>query len=128
MFNRYEPVNPLSHIALLILVPAFLTRVLLFSFPSVIRVVACTYLLYYSTILVSVLAYRLSPCHSLAKYPGPIPCRISKLWMAWVSTAGKQHEYYCELHQKYGDVVRIGKTSYLRLFYSLADFANVRSQ
>ena len=109
MFNRYEPVNPLSHVALLIVVPAVLTRTLLSSFPSAIRVVACTYLLYYSTILVSVLAYRLSPFHPLAKYPGPIPCRISKFWMAWISTGGKQHKYYHELHQKYGDVVRIGQ-------------------
>lgn len=116
MFNRFEPVNPLSHVALLIAIPAVLTRVLLSSFPSVIRVVACTYLLYYSTILVSVLAYRLSPFHPLAKYPGPIPCRISKFWMAWVSSGGKQHKYYCELHQKYGDVVRIGKIFCLHPF------------
>jgi hypothetical protein len=108
VFNRYEPVNPLSHVALLIVIPAALTLVLLSSFPSVIPVVACTYLLYYSTILVSILAYRLSPFHPLAKYPGPIPCRISKFWMAWVSSGGKQHKYYYGLHQKYGDVVRIG--------------------
>ncbi|KAF8442381.1 cytochrome P450 [Boletus edulis BED1] len=108
VFNRYEPVNPLSHIALLVLVPATLTGVFLSSFPSIIRIAACTFFLYYSTILVSVLAYRLSPFHPLAKYPGPIPCRISKFWMAWVSSAGKQHKYYYELHKKFGDVVRIG--------------------
>ncbi|KAH0833285.1 cytochrome P450 [Lanmaoa asiatica] len=108
VFNRYEPVNPLSHVTLLIVVPAVLTRVFLSSFPSVICVVACTYLLYFSTILVSILVYRLSPFHPLAKYPGPVPCRISKFWMAWVSSDGKQHKYYYELHQKYGDVVRIG--------------------
>lgn len=28
--------------------------------------------------------------------------------MAWISSDGKQHEYYTRLHQKYGDVVRIG--------------------
>lgn len=127
MFNRYEPVNPLSHVALLIVAPAVLTRVLLFSFPSIVRVVACTYLLYYSTILVSILVYRLSPFHPLAKYPGPIPCRISKLWMAWVSSDGKQHKYYYELHKKYGDVVRIGETLFLYIFFTLSDCANVRS-
>lgn len=127
MFNRYEPVNPLSHAALLVVVPALLIRVLLSSFPSVVRVVSCTYLLYYATILVSILVYRLSPFHPLAEYPGPILCRVSKFWMAWVSSEGKQHKYYRDLHDKYGDVVRIGQSSFL-YSSSLSDSANVRSK
>lgn len=117
VFNRYEPVNPLSHLALLIVVPAILTRVLSSSFSSFLPVLACTYLLYYTTILLSILVYRLSPFHPLAKYPGPIPCRISKFWMAWVSSGGKQHKYYYELHQKYGDVVRIGEQSSVPILF-----------
>ncbi|KAF9223441.1 cytochrome P450 [Gyrodon lividus] len=108
VFNRYEPVNPLSHVALLVFVPGILTTLLLSNLSSTVRTLACTCLLYYSTILTSILVYRLSPFHPLAKYPGPIPCRISKFWMAWMSSDGKQHKYYYNLHQKYGDVVRIG--------------------
>ncbi|KAF9237655.1 cytochrome P450 [Melanogaster broomeanus] len=74
VFNRYEPVNPLAHMVLLGFVPGILTTVLLsMGFSSAIRVATCTFCLYYSTILTSILAYRLSPFHPLAKYPGPIP-------------------------------------------------------
>jgi cytochrome P450 len=109
VFNRYEPVNPLAHMVLLGFIPTILTIVLLSSsFSSTIRAVTYTFCLYYSTILTSILVYRLSPFHPLARYPGPIPCRISKFWMAWISLDGKQHKYYYDLHRQYGDVVRIG--------------------
>ncbi|KAG0705711.1 cytochrome P450 [Suillus ampliporus] len=108
VFNRYEPDNPLSHLGLLVVVPAILTTLLLPSASTFIRAFGCVSLLYYSTILISVVVYRLSPWHPLARYPGPIPCRISKFWMAWVSRDGKQHHYYSRLHKTYGDVVRIG--------------------
>ncbi|KAG1747161.1 cytochrome P450 [Suillus paluster] len=108
VFKRYEPDSPLSHLGLLVVVPAVLTTLLLPSASIFMRAFGCVCLLYYSTIIVSVVVYRLSPWHPLARYPGPIPCRISKFWMAWVSRDGKQHQYYSRLHQTYGDVVRIG--------------------
>ncbi|KIK98681.1 hypothetical protein PAXRUDRAFT_31013 [Paxillus rubicundulus Ve08.2h10] len=108
VFGRYEPVKPLSHMTLLVFVPGILTTTVSSSFSSTVRALAFTYLLYYTTILTSILAYRLSPFHPLAEYPGPIPCRISKFWMAWISLDGKQHKYYSKLHQKYGDIVRVG--------------------
>ncbi|KAI5982762.1 cytochrome P450 [Pisolithus marmoratus] len=109
IFNRYEPVNPLSHLALLVTPPLALSPVLRPAFSSsTSHTIVAIFTLYYSFLLLSVVAYRLSPLHPLARYPGPIPCRISKFWMAWISTDGKQHEYYTRLHQKYGDVVRIG--------------------
>lgn len=40
--------------------------------------------------------------------------KMSKIWMAWVASHGKQHVYIRGLHDKYGDVVRIGEA------YSLA--------
>ncbi|KAI0367365.1 high nitrogen upregulated cytochrome P450 monooxygenase 2 [Pilatotrama ljubarskyi] len=61
-----------------------------------------------STLLVSTTLYRISPFHRLAKYPGPFPCKLSKVWMACVSATGRQHLYIKSLHDKYGDVVRIG--------------------
>ncbi|KAH7884698.1 cytochrome P450 [Phlebopus sp. FC_14] len=108
VFKRYEPDIPLSHAVLLVLVPGALTTVLHSNLASFLRSVSSTYLLYYTTIVTLVLSYRLSPWHPLARYPGPIPCRISKFWMAWVSSGGNQHKYYAMLHRKYGDVVRIG--------------------
>ncbi|KAG1781607.1 cytochrome P450 [Suillus placidus] len=108
IFKRHEPTSPLSHLGLLVLVPAILTTLFLHSASTFKRTFGCVYLLYYSTVLVSVIVYRLSPWHPLARYPGPIPCRISKFWMAWVSRDGKQHIFYSRLHQTYGDVVRIG--------------------
>ncbi|KAG6330511.1 hypothetical protein ID866_8578 [Astraeus odoratus] len=108
VFNRYEPVNPLSHFTLLVLPPVVLSSLLRTTFPPTSHVLVVVFTLYYTFVLFSVVAYRLSPFHPLARYPGPIPCRISKFWMAWVSSNGKQHEYYSKLHRKYGDIVRIG--------------------
>ncbi|EJF60792.1 cytochrome P450 [Dichomitus squalens LYAD-421 SS1] len=53
-------------------------------------------------------AYRLSPLHPLARYPGPLLCKVSALWLAYKSTSGTQHRYVKSLHDRYGDVVRIG--------------------
>ncbi|KAH7913197.1 cytochrome P450 [Hygrophoropsis aurantiaca] len=108
IFNRYEPRSPLSHMALLVVAPGTLTPLLLPNSSSTTRALLSTYLLYYSTLLTSLFLYRLSPFHPLARYPGPLLCKVSKFWMAWVSSDGKQHQYYCKLHKKYGDVVRIG--------------------
>ncbi|KAG2110892.1 cytochrome P450 [Suillus discolor] len=108
VFKRHEPTSPLSHLGLLVVVPAILSTLFLPNSSTFTRAFGFVYLLYYSTVLLSVIVYRLSPWHPLARYPGPIPCRISKFWMAWVSRDGKQHIYYSKLHQAYGDVVRIG--------------------
>ncbi|KAJ7865617.1 cytochrome P450 [Mycena olivaceomarginata] len=64
--------------------------------------------LYYSGLLFWILAYRISPLHPLSKYPGPIACKISKLWLAFIASRGKLHIYVKELHDAYGPVIRIG--------------------
>src|SRR4051794_10113714 len=56
----------------------------------------------------SIILYRLSPFHPLAKYPGPVLCKVSRLWTAYLSWTGQQHRYYHHLHQKYGPVIRTG--------------------
>lgn len=63
----------------------------------------------FGTMFLSIAAYRLSPFHPLARYPGPLGCRLTKFWMAILSLSGRQHIYIQELHKRYGDVVRIGK-------------------
>jgi len=64
--------------------------------------------LFWSTLLTSILLYRLSPWHPLAKYPGPFICKLTKFYLAFLSLRGRQHIYYSQLHKKYGDVVRVG--------------------
>lgn len=63
------------------------------------------------SVALSVLAYRLSPVHPLAKYPGPIHLRISTVWMAHIVSEGRRHTYFRELHARYGDCVRYGEWS-----------------
>lgn len=46
--------------------------------------------------------------HPLARYPGPILCKISMFWLAKVAWGGKEHIYHQELHERYGDIIRIG--------------------
>jgi hypothetical protein len=75
----------------------------------------------------SIVAYRISPFHPLAKYPGPFTAKLSKLWMVrlsvlvgvieadkhsqvFVTLTGKQHEHFASLHEKYGDIVRTGES------------------
>ncbi|KAF8896562.1 cytochrome P450 [Infundibulicybe gibba] len=108
-FKKTETHQPIHLIALLLGVPtgltAFLsprihlplTRVLLRVFPT-----------YWTTILISIAAYRVSPWHPLSKYPGPVVCKVTKFWFAFISLGGKQHIYYSQLHSKYGDIVRVG--------------------
>ncbi len=54
------------------------------------------------------LMYRLSPFHPLAKYPGPAIAKTSKLWAAYLCAKGDMYRYFKSLHERYGDVVRVG--------------------
>jgi hypothetical protein len=108
VFNRFEPHNPIYHFCLLVIAPLTLSPLLIGHFPNIVIAAAATTATYLSTLLLSIAAYRLSPFHPLARYPGPLGCKLSKLWMACICVTGKQHLYYKSLHDRYGDVVRIG--------------------
>ncbi|EPQ50635.1 cytochrome P450 [Gloeophyllum trabeum ATCC 11539] len=56
----------------------------------------------------TVVLYRLSPWHPLAKYPGPTSAKITKWWMAIWIAKGNRHLKLQELHGTYGPWVRIG--------------------
>lgn len=60
--------------------------------------------------------YRLSPWHPLASYPGPLPCKLSKLYMAYISQGEKQHLYLYNLHKRYGDIIRIGRKLFISVY------------
>lgn len=70
--------------------------------------VASIYIVFLSTLLASIAIYRLSPLHPLASYPGPVLCRVSKMWTAYIAYNGKLQHYYKTLHDTYGPIVRVG--------------------
>ena len=67
-----------------------------------------SYTRYLGSLSISILVYRISVFHPLHHYPGPTPCRVSMLYHAIQTTTGRQMRYLSALHQKYGDIVRIG--------------------
>ncbi|EIN09244.1 hypothetical protein PUNSTDRAFT_19716, partial [Punctularia strigosozonata HHB-11173 SS5] len=69
---------------------------------------AFIYASYASSALACVIAYRLSPFHPLASYPGPLLWRVSSLRLSQVSLGGRRHFILDDLHRKYGKFVRIG--------------------
>ncbi|KAJ7167773.1 cytochrome P450 [Mycena filopes] len=108
IFKRYESKDARILVSL-VAVPPLVIGLLpredsLNIFVSVLR----ASLLYCSTLVLSILAYRLSHFHPLAKYPGPVACKTSKLWLTWIASRGKLHLYVKSLHDKYGSIVRIG--------------------
>ena len=64
--------------------------------------------LYYLTLISSIIIYRLSPWHPLAKYPGPLLAKLTKLWGVYQTAQGTYHLKTKELHERYGPFVRIG--------------------
>lgn len=65
-------------------------------------------ILYIGTLLVSVVAYRLSPWHPLASIPGPKVSYVSRILSSVVRARGYHHLYLNALLLKYGKFVRIG--------------------
>ncbi|KAF9269323.1 high nitrogen upregulated cytochrome P450 monooxygenase 2 [Marasmius fiardii PR-910] len=62
----------------------------------------------YSSLLTSIVLYRLSPFHPLAQHPGPLLARCTKFWGVYQASTGKMHLKYMELHRRYGPIVRTG--------------------
>ncbi|KAJ6588103.1 cytochrome P450 [Mycena capillaripes] len=107
-FKRYEP-KDVALLAGLLVVPPLVIAFLPQEYPhELLGSLLRAYSLYYSGLLVSVITYRISPAHPLSKYPGPVACKISKLWLTSVVSRGKFHVYLKGLHDKYGSVIRIG--------------------
>ena len=109
IFKRTETRRPLWLFILLLAIPGCLTFLYLPHAGSIILAATKVFGLFWSTLATSILAYRASPWHPLARYPGPLLCKLSKFYAAYLALGGKQYLYYYELHQKYGDVVRIGR-------------------
>ncbi|KAJ7183184.1 cytochrome P450 [Mycena filopes] len=108
IFNRLEPQSVPAFASLLVLPPLFLSIVLFDPVHGFLATAGITFLAYLATLTSSVVLYRLSPLHPLAAYPGPLMCKVTKLWLAGIAMGGKQHIYYRDLQKKYGDIVRVG--------------------
>ncbi|KAF8184050.1 cytochrome P450 [Mycena galopus ATCC 62051] len=105
-FNRYEPSD--ANIPLLLLAAQPVSLLVFIGGPfSFIRLV-WTYLVFLGSLSLSIVAYRLSPFHPLAQYPGPAIGKATKLWGFWKAFQGYKHLYHKKLHDKYGPYVRIG--------------------
>lgn len=109
IFKHSETRRPFWLLILLLAIPACLTFLYLPHASSTILAAVKVFSLFWSTLVTSILVYRVSPWHPLARYPGPLLCKLTKFHLAYFCLGGKQYLYYSELHHKYGDVVRIGQ-------------------
>ncbi|KAF9651179.1 cytochrome P450 [Thelephora ganbajun] len=107
-FQKYEPQSPGICAFLPLILPAMVSGAFMQGASSILGSLSRVYAIFYTSLILSVVLYRLSPLHPLARYPGPVLARISKLWFAHLNWQGKQHVHYRNLHKKYGDVVRVG--------------------
>ncbi|KAI0081603.1 high nitrogen upregulated cytochrome P450 monooxygenase 2 [Panus rudis PR-1116 ss-1] len=107
VFKRWEPENTTLVIFLLGLVPIALAK-LLVQHDGTLLATPFALAIYYATIFTAMVLYRLSPIHPLAKYPGPTLCKVSIFYPMLLALKGKRHLWIQSLHERYGDVVRIG--------------------
>ncbi|KAI8984902.1 high nitrogen upregulated cytochrome P450 monooxygenase 2 [Trametes punicea] len=107
IFKRFEPDSIPVHLTLLLLPPAILTIFHDTHLP-LSKAAFVAFGAHLSTLLLSVVFYRLSPWHPLARYPGPIYLKVSKLPLTWIASGGRQHLFIKRLHERYGDIVRTG--------------------
>src|SRR6267154_994520 len=112
IFRHFEPSSILSRVILLIVIPALLSGPISSTVQSPYAALPLAFAAYWSGLVYFTLTYRLSSFHPLAKYPGPFLAKTSKWWAAYLSGTGDQHRYLKRLHDRYGDVVRIGRNSH----------------
>ncbi|KAG6909161.1 hypothetical protein DXG01_001788 [Tephrocybe rancida] len=106
-FRKFEPKSPLICASILLLEPAVFLALL--SWPTLgIVSVLTVYGVFLTSLMMSIVVYRLSPWHPLAEYPGPMLNKITQFRNVYVQWSGFQHLVLKELHDQYGTFVRIG--------------------
>ena len=109
IFKRFEPVLVRQHFWLLAVPPALVAACVLSPHYAPARAALLAFGVHCATILSATLLYRAGPWHPLARYPGPYVYRLSKIALAWRTSDGKQFEHLRRLHDRYGDIVRVGE-------------------
>ncbi|KAF8879764.1 cytochrome P450 [Gymnopilus junonius] len=108
-FHKRDPVSLRASLGALVIAPLVSTYILHGTLtPSFFSDLIWVYPVFYLTLCASICTYRLSPFHPLAKYPGPVILKVTKLWAAWIAYTGKTHIYFKDLHDKYGPTIRVG--------------------
>lgn len=97
------------HFVLLIATPSIPAIFFVPYFHGTALAVLSAFALFYFALVSSIVVYRLSPWHPLAKYPGPVLAKVSKFWAVKIMAKGKYHIFVKQLHTKHGQYVRIGK-------------------
>ncbi|KAJ3546904.1 hypothetical protein NM688_g5462 [Phlebia brevispora] len=107
IFKRWEPTSLPILSTLLVFIPGLLSALFIPEYGSLTGTLVAfsTFLLSLST---SIIAYRLSPFHPMARYPGPTLAKISKWYMVYIIQQGTPWLWLQAQHEKHGDVVRIG--------------------
>ena len=108
-YRNNEPRSPVLPVVSIIILCFPSTALLIPHVGSFFIAFALAFVTFLTALLGSISLYRLSPLHPLAKYPGPTLCKLTKIWMAWISLGGRTHIYYKKLHDEYGPIVRIGE-------------------
>ncbi|KAL5478590.1 hypothetical protein ACEPAI_2774 [Sanghuangporus weigelae] len=103
-----EPANLVATFLLLVGVPAVPCYFLADHIESMLLFVVVAYGLFYAILISSIVLYRISPLHPLAKYPGPLFLKVSKLVGMHYALNGKQYMHFKSLHDKYGPFVHVG--------------------
>ncbi|KAK1224563.1 hypothetical protein PQX77_012542 [Marasmius sp. AFHP31] len=110
--NRYEPTRTgvVRTACLLLLEPVVQLFALnrLFSANISKSSIILAYFTFFASMATSIVLYRISPFHPLAKVPGPMIFKITKFWRMYICWTGKQHIVLKELHNRYGPIIRSG--------------------
>ena len=89
IFKRTETRHPFWVFVLLFAIPACLTLLYMpHAQRSTILATVKVFTLFWSTLTTSILVYRVSPWHPLAKYPGPLICKLTKFHLALFAVGG----------------------------------------
>ncbi|EMD31236.1 hypothetical protein CERSUDRAFT_127530 [Gelatoporia subvermispora B] len=103
---RYEPKEPLVHLAILVVPPVLLSAFT--SHDGSLLWIWVTSLVYWAILASSITIYHLSPFHPLARYPGPLLHKVTRVAFTRVALGGSSHMHIDQLHGRYGDIVRVG--------------------
>lgn len=68
---------------------------------------------YLAALFTSMTVYRVF-FHRLSRFPGPFPAKVSKMYSLWLARNGKTYQEIVDICDKYGDIVRTGRLSYVQ--------------